>query len=64
MATSYLNANEAEQSDCSGGASAAKAACVAGSNGVAEAMPLQSYPGTNLIRVSLMCRRYTEKRRE
>ena len=33
--------------------SAAKAACVAGSDGMAEAMPFQSSPWANLIRVSL-----------
>src|ERR1019366_3285065 len=43
------------------GTSAAKAACVAGSNGMAEAMPLQSYPGTNLIRVSLESKAIQER---
>ena len=33
--------------------STAKAACVAGPNGMAEAMPFQSYPEPNFIRVSL-----------
>jgi hypothetical protein len=34
-------------------ASSGKAACVAGANGMVEAMPFQSYLGTNLVRVFL-----------
>jgi hypothetical protein len=34
--------------------SAAKTTCIEGSNGMAEAMPLQSCAGTNLVRVFLI----------